>query len=248
VLREDHGRGGSKLMHRIFSEGRKVFISRPINHFELDETATKSFLMGGGIGITPMIAFAHRLHALGGLRAALFGKPEGRCRLSWRTCRRSPGPTGHHPFSDEGTRADLGHGPHRLPRRLARLYLRARPLHDRRDRGRHPAGLPGRGAAPGIFLRAGTAGLREPRLRPEAEGRPRTAGAGGHTAADVLNANGFHVDIKCSDGICGVCKCGLVSGEVEHRDFVLSKKQRETSIILCQSRAKDEGGVIEIDL
>ena len=67
-------------------------------------------------------------------------------------------------------------------------------------------------------------------------------------ATQVLAENGIHVDVKCSDGICGVCKCGLVSGEVEHRDFVLSKKQRETAIILCQSRAAKPGGVIEIDL
>jgi ferredoxin len=68
------------------------------------------------------------------------------------------------------------------------------------------------------------------------------------TAADVLNDNGIAVDVKCSDGICGVCKCGLVSGDVEHRDFVLSKSQRETGIILCQSRAARKDGVIEIDL
>ena len=68
------------------------------------------------------------------------------------------------------------------------------------------------------------------------------------TAAEVLNENGIHVDVKCSDGICGVCKCGLVSGEVEHRDFVLSKRQRENAIILCQSRAAEPGGVVEIDL
>ena len=68
------------------------------------------------------------------------------------------------------------------------------------------------------------------------------------TATDVLAENGIHVDVKCSDGICGVCKCGLVAGAVEHRDFVLSAKQRESSVILCQSRAKDPGGIIEIDL
>ena len=65
VLREETGRGGSRLLHRIFAEGRRIYISRPINHFPLDETATKTFLMGGGIGVTPMIAMAHRLHALG---------------------------------------------------------------------------------------------------------------------------------------------------------------------------------------
>lgn len=68
------------------------------------------------------------------------------------------------------------------------------------------------------------------------------------SATDVLNEQGIAVDVKCSDGICGVCRCGLVSGNVEHRDWVLSNKQRETSIILCQSRASSAGGVIEIDL
>jgi len=31
VLREDEGRGGSKMMHRIFNEGRRVFISNILN-------------------------------------------------------------------------------------------------------------------------------------------------------------------------------------------------------------------------
>jgi len=65
VLREDNGRGGSRLMHRIFEVGRKIFISRPINHFELVETAARSILLGGGIGVTPLIAMCHRLHSLG---------------------------------------------------------------------------------------------------------------------------------------------------------------------------------------
>jgi ferredoxin len=68
------------------------------------------------------------------------------------------------------------------------------------------------------------------------------------TATDVLSENGIHVDVKCSDGICGVCKCGLVSGEVEHRDFVLSKAQRQTAVILCQSRAAEPDGEITVDL
>jgi ferredoxin len=68
------------------------------------------------------------------------------------------------------------------------------------------------------------------------------------SAADILIENGYLIDLKCSDGICGVCKCNLVSGDVEHRDFVLSKKQRESQVILCQSRAAVVDGVMEIDL
>ncbi len=68
------------------------------------------------------------------------------------------------------------------------------------------------------------------------------------SASDALLAAGISVDIKCSDGICGVCKCGVRAGDVEHRDFVLSGKQRETAMILCQSRAAVPDGVLEIDL
>lgn len=68
------------------------------------------------------------------------------------------------------------------------------------------------------------------------------------SAAEVLIENGFPVDLKCADGICGVCKCDLKGGEVEHRDFVLSNAQRETAMILCQSRAAVKDGLVEIDL
>jgi ferredoxin len=68
------------------------------------------------------------------------------------------------------------------------------------------------------------------------------------TAADVLWENGVHVDLKCSDGLCGLCKCAVIAGEVEHREFVLPKAQRAGAMILCQSRAAKDGGVIEIDL
>ncbi len=68
------------------------------------------------------------------------------------------------------------------------------------------------------------------------------------SATDVLAENGVHVDVKCADGLCGVCRARLVSGEAEHRDFVLSQRQRESEIILCRSRAAKPNGVLEIDL
>jgi ferredoxin len=65
---------------------------------------------------------------------------------------------------------------------------------------------------------------------------------------DALLEAGIAIDVKCSDGLCGVCKCALISGTPEHRDFVLSNKDRESAIILCQSRAAEPGGILEIDL
>lgn len=250
VLREDEGRGGSALLHRIFNEGRKVFISKPINHFELDETATKTFLMGGGIGITPMIAFAHRLYALGrefelhysaSTRAGA-GYMDDLAAKPWAD-------RVHYHFSDEGTRADLdailsgyNEGWHVYtcgPDRYMDGVMQAAARQGFPDDARHLEYF----SAPEV---------------PEYENHPfrlKLARSGqvlsvpsDKDAAQVLNEAGFHVDVKCSDGICGVCKCGVLAGEVDHRDFVLSAKQRENAVILCQSRAADPDGVIEIDL
>jgi len=249
VLREDAGRGGSKLLHRIFTEGRKIFISKPINHFPL-HAATKTFLMGGGIGVTPMIAMAHELHAQGAdfelhysaSRKADAGFLEDLAGFPWHNKVQLY-------FSDQGTRADLDQvlggyqpgshvyacGPDRYMTSVMEAAERAGFTDDERhveyfnvpevpDYVNHPFTLK--------LARSG----RE--LEVPAD----------KTATDVLNENGIPIDIKCSDGICGVCKCGLVSGEVEHRDFVLSKKQREGAVILCQSRAAEAGGVVEVDL
>ncbi|THD76481.1 2Fe-2S iron-sulfur cluster binding domain-containing protein [Thalassobius vesicularis] len=249
VLREDAGRGGSALMHRIFQPGRKVFISRPINHFHLDEAATRTFLMGGGIGITPMIAFAHRLHALGA-EFQLHYSCSSRANAGY-LADLAAAPWAdrvHLHFSDEGTRADLsailkGYTPgwHVYtcgPDRYMSSVIDAATLAGFPDDARHleyfnPPEQPEYENHPFRL-----------RLR---DGRELTVPAD-QTAADVLVQNGIRVDIKCADGICGVCKCGVLSGKVEHRDFVLSNAQRQHAMILCQSRAADPDGVLEIDL
>ncbi|QXT39033.1 reductive dehalogenase [Gymnodinialimonas ceratoperidinii] len=250
VLREEAGRGGSKLMHRIFTEGRRVFISRPINHFPLDAHATKSFLMGGGIGITPMIAMAHELHAAGrdfemhysGRSRATMGLLPEIAAAPWADRVRLH-------VTDEGSRADF-----------AAILEGYRP-------GWHLYTCGAERYMASVMEAAEAAGFPEEARHLEYFSVPEVPDYVNHpfhlklarsgrtlevpadkSATDVLAENGIQVDVKCSDGICGVCKCGLISGDVEHRDFVLSKAQRESGVILCQSRAAEPGGTIEVDL
>ena len=238
VLREDEGRGGSKMMHRIFSEGRRVFISKPINHFELVEDARKTFLMGGGIGITPMIAFAHRLHSLDADFALHYsiktrsdaGYLDDLAAMPWAN-------RVQYHVSDEGTRADLNAilagyqtGWHVYtcgPDLYMSSVIEAAEKQGFPDEARHLEyfSVP---EQPDYVNHAFSVTLsRDGRVLEVPEDK---------TIAEVLQENGIPVDIKCSDGICGVCKCAY-AGKVEHRDFVLSKAQRETEIITCQSRA-----------
>ncbi|MCY4458853.1 MAG: reductive dehalogenase [Albidovulum sp.] len=250
VLREDEGRGGSRMLHRLFREGRKIFVSHPINHFELVEDAKKTFLMAGGIGITPMIAFGHRLHELGAefelhysaSRQDGAGFLDDLAKFPWADW------VSLH-FSDQGTRADLDQilsgyvdGYHVYtcgPDRFMESVMDAAERNGYPEEARHLEYF----SVP-----------EQPEyenhdfvLRLTKSGKELAVPAD-KAATEVLLESGIKIDVKCSDGLCGVCKCRLISGNVEHRDFVLSKKQREDTIILCQSRAAEKDGIVEIDL
>ncbi len=64
VLRDPKSRGGSVAVHKLAQAGSTFEVDGPRNHFPLEEKAEVSVLLGGGIGITPMLAMAQRLHAL----------------------------------------------------------------------------------------------------------------------------------------------------------------------------------------
>ncbi|WP_300037772.1 4Fe-4S double cluster binding domain-containing protein [uncultured Roseobacter sp.] len=249
VLRERDGRGGSELLHRIFQPGRRVFAARPINHFPVDATAQMHFLMGGGIGVTPMIAMGHTLarqerdfelhYSVSTGEAAAFRTHL--MALPW-----ADRVTVH--ISDVGSRADLP------------------ALFRNRSEGAHVYACGPDSYMSAVMDAAAQSGFAEEACHLEYFAVPETPDYVNHpfrlqlrdgrvlevpadsSAAQVLIDNGVPVDLKCSDGLCGVCKCGLLAGEVEHRDFVLSRAQRQDNIILCQSRAAEKDGVLHIDL
>ncbi|MBE9537595.1 MAG: 2Fe-2S iron-sulfur cluster binding domain-containing protein [Proteobacteria bacterium] len=250
IQKEDQGRGGSKLIHAMFHEGRTVFVTPPRNHFPLDEDAEFTLLMGGGIGITPMIAMGHRLHALG---------KEFIVHFSAKTTEQSgyAGYLKQQPwadrvffhFSQEGNRADINE---LIPQHQPGFKL-------------YTCG--GDRYMDGVFDTAEAKGWPEDCKsreyfsvpeQPDYENHPfileltssgRTVEVTAEqTATEALALAGVQVETKCSDGICGVCAVGHTSGDIEHRDFVLSKKERENKVILCCSRPPTANGVMRIAL
>ena len=248
---EQGGRGGSALMHRVFREGRQVFVSRPVNHFPLREDASLSLLMAGGIGVTPLIAMAHRLHRIGSPFELHYSVASRRSAGFLQELADAPWQTQVHlHIKDEGRHADLS--------ALIPPYQSGMQLYTC-------------GAArymDAVFDTALQKGWPEEALHreyfsvpegPAWENKPfvlRLAASGltlpvpaERSAADVLCEAGIPVDIKCSDGLCGVCARRYdpeQSGAVEHRDFVLSQSERQHKVILCCSRMREAGATLTI--
>lgn len=65
---------------------------------------------------------------------------------------------------------------------------------------------------------------------------------------DVLIQHDIDVSYSCRQGVCGTCITGVLSGDVEHRDAVLSPEVRatNTAMALCVSRAKDATVVLDL--
>jgi ferredoxin-NADP reductase/ferredoxin len=247
------GRGGSALMHRAFRPGRTLFVSRPRNHFALDEQASHTLLLAGGIGITPLVAMAHRLHALG-KRFELHYSARSRARAGfledlaaapWRE-------RVHLHLSAEGSRADFVRivPPHRSGLHL--YTCGSAPFMDAAFEAAHAQGWPPEALHREYFSApAAAARSNKPFVLVLARSGRELAVAADERATDALAAAGLAAQVKCSDGLCGVCAVGYdaaASDEIEHRDFVLCTRERRARVILCCSRPMAAGGRLVIDL
>lgn len=63
---------------------------------------------------------------------------------------------------------------------------------------------------------------------------------------ETLRNEGYDLKSSCESGTCGTCRTGLISGSAAHRDLVLTDREKETSIMICVSRAEDGELVLDI--
>jgi ferredoxin len=65
---------------------------------------------------------------------------------------------------------------------------------------------------------------------------------------DALNDAGMNVPSSCAEGICGTCETGVIEGDVEHRDFLLSPAERaeNKSMFVCVSRCRSRELILDL--
>ncbi|NML97907.1 oxidoreductase [Paraburkholderia sp. RP-4-7] len=65
---------------------------------------------------------------------------------------------------------------------------------------------------------------------------------------ESLERQGVCPPFSCREGLCRSCEVEVLSGEVEHRDYVLSEEEQvaNKSLMICVSRAKSDELVIDL--
>jgi vanillate O-demethylase ferredoxin subunit len=239
-------------MHEALSEGDSLKISQPRNNFPLNEGAAHTLLIAGGIGITPIMSMADRLAALGR-------------SFELHYFARSPE---HAPFRDELSKSTYSRQVHLhfgLQRTAVKdnfYQLLAAPLSDGHlylcgpqgfmDLAQAAAKTSWQEAAIHIerFF-ADRAELASPRSSFEV--RLARSGAsffvpGDMSILEVLEKHGFKIPNSCRQGLCGSCATGVLEGEPDHRDTVLSTREKAANdqICPCISRAKTSFLVLDV--
>jgi vanillate O-demethylase ferredoxin subunit len=251
VLREPASRGGSAHVHEVLAQGAALTIGTPRNLFALDETAGEHLLFAGGIGVTPILAMARRLHALG-------------APFTLHYCARSRSRAA---FLDELTAA-----PFAAAIRLAfddepdtRLDLDASltdPSPQRRLYVCGPAGFmrvvsdgaAARGWAPDQIRKEHFAAEADPAIKNQpfelviASSGQIVPVAAEQTAAQALEAAGLFVPLSCEQGVCGTCLTRVIEGEADHRDAFQTDAEKAAGEYFtpCCSRARGSRLVIDL--
>lgn len=59
----------------------------------------------------------------------------------------------------------------------------------------------------------------------------------GQSILDTLLADGLRLAYSCREGVCGTCETDVLDGQPDHRDVVLSKRERASNrkMMICVS-------------
>jgi ferredoxin-NADP reductase len=240
VLNAWNGHGGSAEVHRVAAPGIELPASVPLNSFAM-ESASHYLFIAGGIGVTPLLPMA--------LAASRAGKPwtfvyGGRTRTSMAFLDRLSALTGGR--LEVVPQDELG-----LPD-LARSFAAA------------PAGAAAYCCGPAGMLAAVTdvgASTRPDvtiRIERFAASAGSAAGDGDHPFEVELARSGLTIEVpagvsvldavrariggvmsNCEQGICSSCETAVLAGTPDHRDSVLTPKEKAANryMMICVSRS-----------
>jgi len=244
VLREPASRGGSRHVHERLAPGTRLQVDGPHNHFEL-LPAPEYLFIAGGIGITPIMPMLAAATAAGARWRLLYG---GRKRASMALLDRLArygDRVSVHP-QDEAGLLDLSLldtprpgalvyccGPEPL---LAAVEARCAGWPEGALRVERFTPKPAEFAADHDFEVVLSCSDRTVRV------------PAGISILKAIEQAGVGVLSSCREGTCGTCETGVLDGEPEHRDSILTEAERAAGdlMMICVSRCRGERLVLDL--
>ncbi|MBE9372963.1 oxidoreductase [Saccharopolyspora sp. HNM0983] len=242
VRRLADGGGGSREVHGL-RPGDRLTLRGPRNAFPF-ATAERYLFLAGGIGITPILPMVRAAAARGAdWRLVHTGRTRESMPFAAELARLDPQRVWIRPDTEYGIPASgaelLEHAPSGasvyccgpVPMitgvRIDLPGADVGALHFERFSEPPVTG----GAAFGVQLARSGIDLQVPADR---------------SALSVIRERLPQVAYSCRQGFCGTCRVRVLSGEVEHRDHVLTDEEREQEMMICVSRSA--GGRVRLDL
>ncbi|WP_109509120.1 PDR/VanB family oxidoreductase [Nocardioides speluncae] len=253
VLREPEGRGGSAFIHDELRVGDRLLVTRPKQGFALED-APYHALVAGGVGITPIMAFAEHLDRQGRPFRLTYG---GRTAstMAFRSRLAALGDRVTFLAEDSDGRPDLEAIVKELPE--DGLVYVCGPLALLRAVQAAVEAVHGPDQDVVRFELFSSVGVERPESAPlDGDSYELVLAKSGHTLRMKPDANiletvlalGIEVENDCRDGICGSCVTPVLSGTVDHQDLVLTKKEQAAmdKMMICCSRPTCDR--LELDL
>lgn len=249
VKREENGRGGSLSITSDLREGDSIDVEPPANDFPMSTTTPRSYIfIAGGIGITPVRAMALHIAAQGKTNWKLYYFTRSPEITAFREELADPAFAGnvviHHDNGAPDEAYDLW--PVLEEPSGAHLYCCGpKGLMDAvRDMSGH---WPDNTVHFEDFVGAEATRADDTafNVRLERSGQLVEVPPG-TSILDALRRNGHALPSSCESGTCGTCRTRYTAGEPDHRDLVLSDREKEREIMVCVSRARSPELTLDI--
>lgn len=251
VLNVLGGRGGSTALHTSLRAGDLVKVSLPRNNFSLAQGARRHLLIGGGIGITPMMSMIEQLKSTGE-------------EYLLHYCTRSPDRTAM--LGRLEPMVQTGNVVHHYDYGDPANGLAITDLLQAWEEGTHlyycgPPGLMAAVAKASAHWPAGTVHSEYFAAPPRDEESRAADGAfqiklnrSGQTLSvtpdksilQTLREAGVECESSCEAGVCGTCRTRYLEGKPEHCDFVLDDEERKEFMLICCSRSNSDLLVLDL--
>jgi ferredoxin-NADP reductase len=227
--------GGSRELHDSISTGSALTVRGPRNAFPYVDAPGYLFI-AGGIGITPILPMIKQAAASGRPWQLVYtGRSPASMPFLDELAALDPARVRVHPYDQYGfpsTGAELlEYAP-----AGATVYCCAPPTtmaNVRRDR-------PASAAVAVHFERFTTPPIVggapfEVKLQ---RSKRVLAVPADRSALDVIRDTVPDVAYSCQQGFCGTCRTRVISGEIDHRDRVLTDRERADTMTICVSRGR----------